>query len=100
MAWLVHVSGPADRQILRVDLWWRKNRQKAPDLFTQQIGWAIGFLSETPLLGSPVIMGRRHLRRLLMRKTSYYVYYDVNEQAGSVEIRAVWHASRGKTPRL
>ena len=100
MAWLVKGSGPADRQIQRIDLWWRNNRAKAPDLFTQQIGWAIGFLSETPLLGSPVVTGKRHVRRLLMRKTSYYIYYDVNEPTGCVEIRAVWHASRGKTPRL
>lgn len=100
MSWLVHVSGPADRQIQRIDLWWRKNRQKAPVLFAQQIAWAIAFLSETPLLGSPVIMGKRHLRRLLMRKTGYYVYYDVNEKAERVEMRAVWHTARGKTPRL
>lgn len=36
------------------------------------------------------------LRRLLMPKTHYYIYWTT--QAEVVEILAVWHTSRGQSP--
>ena len=40
------------------------------------------------------------VRRILLRRTRYHVYYTCDPESGSAVIRAVWHAARGRTPRL
>jgi plasmid stabilization system protein ParE len=44
-------------------------------------------------LGDPRMPG---LRRLLMPKSRYYIYWTTHEEV--VEILAVWHTSRGQSP--
>jgi plasmid stabilization system protein ParE len=38
------------------------------------------------------------VRRRLMRRVHYYVYY--RESGGDIEILAFWHASRGSEPPI
>ena len=40
MAKLVRTTQQADRQILLLDEWWRGNRDRAPELFEQELSMA------------------------------------------------------------
>lgn len=85
----------ADLQILEIDAWWRENRDKAPDLFEEELELAPALLADSPGIGkrSP---GHRGVRRLLLRSTrNYYV-----EEDDRVLVLAVWGAVRGAGPDL
>ena len=36
------------------------------------------------------------IRRLLLSRTGYHLYYQVNAEAGRVEVLALWHSRRGR----
>jgi len=99
----VHVRSvpTADERIESADAWWRANRPSAPDLFAQELRAARELLSNSPEVG----LRRWHkmipgLRRLLLPKSRYHVYYAHNARREEVLILAVWSAVRGRGPRL
>ena len=44
----VFTSARADLQILEIDAWWRANRDKAPDLFEEELALAFRTLAAAP----------------------------------------------------
>jgi hypothetical protein len=40
------------------------------------------------------------MRRILMPRTRYHVYYVVAEDERLVLVHAVWHTARGQGPKL
>lgn len=42
----------------------------------------------------------RTIRRLLLPRSRYHLYFTYDEAADIVEVRAVWHAGRGRGPLL
>ena len=40
------------------------------------------------------------LRRLLMSRTRYHIYFTFHEQRALIFVHALWHASRGHGPAL
>jgi hypothetical protein len=50
----VRTSALADLQILEIDGWWRQNRDKAPDLFEQELALAFKTISLAPDAGHHV----------------------------------------------
>ncbi len=95
----VRTSPEADAQIREIDSWWRRNRPAAPDLFLNELSDSFQLIAGAPQIGrlyrqSPV----PHVRRLLLKKTRYHVYYVI--VAGEVRVLAVWHAQRGVGPPL
>jgi plasmid stabilization system protein ParE len=40
------------------------------------------------------------VRRLLLSRTGYHLYYQVNAEAGRVEVLALWHSRRGREPSI
>ena len=40
------------------------------------------------------------VRRLLLSRTGYHLYYQVNADLGQVEVLALWRARRGQEPAL
>ena len=42
----------------------------------------------------------RSVRRLLLPRIRYHIYYEVNEAIEVVRIVAFWHAARHRGPRL
>jgi plasmid stabilization system protein ParE len=89
----------AIREIEEVDDWWRHNRAASPDLFQKELETMLSAAALMPTLGAPIRGERaRGLRRLLLRRTRYHLYYRV---VGDVlEVLAVWHATRGMGPGL
>ena len=93
------VSTPqADFQILRLDEWWRESRDKAPELFEQELATALRTISVAPNAGKRYPHPMALVRRGLMRSTRNDVYYV--EIGDRVLIVAVWGAVQGMGPDL
>ena len=88
----------ADAQILEIDAWWRDNRDRAPDLFEQELSLAFRMLSTEPGVGKRYPHPGAEVRRLLLRSTRNHVYYV--EQDDRVVVVAVWGAIKGSGPDL
>lgn len=89
----------AHRQILAVSAWWRQHRQTAPRLFEEEIDRALLRLAHYPALGTRSRWPRlQDVRRLLVRRVEYVVFYRLRPRARRIEVLAVWHARRGTGP--
>jgi plasmid stabilization system protein ParE len=94
----VELSAEASAQVEKIDAWWRKNRLAAPEMFILELGNALTTLEETPTLGTPYTAGGKKVRRLLLRRTRYHLYFI--EQKERLFVVAVWSPYRGRAPRL
>lgn len=94
----VELSDEARAQVHEIDAWWRENRSAAPDLFANELAQVLTRLEDEPTLGTSYKAGRNKVRRLLLRRTHYHLYFV--EQAGGLFVVAVWSAYRGRAPKL
>jgi plasmid stabilization system protein ParE len=89
----------ARAQLAAIKMWWQANRHGAPDLFADELEHALAELSELPHMGAASADARLPgVRRLLLSRTQYHVYYRVADD--SLTVLAVWHTKRGRPPRL
>jgi plasmid stabilization system protein ParE len=92
------VERRAEREIDVASKWWRKNRDKAPSAFDEDLADALIELRAEPGLGVPIARTRHsNVRRLTLQLVRYYVYYRVNEEDALV-VLAIRHTSR-RPPR-
>jgi plasmid stabilization system protein ParE len=85
----------AANQTRRALAWWRENRRASPDLLEQELRSVLALLAEAPMLGAVARDARiKDVRRVLLRRTRYYVYYRAKAEEGRLEVLALWHASR------
>ncbi len=80
--------------------WWRANRRAAPELFKLELREAVTRLVELPLAVPTTNVDRPGVRRLVMSRTRYHLYFVINQAERRVLILAVWHTSRGNLPPL
>jgi plasmid stabilization system protein ParE len=81
--------------------WWWENRPAAPDLFVREFVEAVARLTRAPNSGTPYPHPRiASVRRLLMRRTKYHVYYVYQPEQDEVWVLSVWRAMRGRGPEL
>jgi plasmid stabilization system protein ParE len=97
----VGFSRTADAQVEAIEGWWRENRPAAPDMFGRELESAVRLLGTSPLLGkiyahTPVPA----VRRLLIGRSRYHLYWELDAASDTVTIVAVWHAGRGGAPPL
>jgi plasmid stabilization system protein ParE len=86
---------------MRIETWWTANRLAAPDLFQRELETTVAAVATSPMLGALSNADDEFsgVRRALMRRTRYYVYYRVI--TGDVlEVLAIWHTARGAGPTL
>jgi plasmid stabilization system protein ParE len=88
----------ADLQILEIDAWWRENRDKAPDLFEEELALALRMIAAAPGVGKRFPNPRAKVRRVLLRSTRNHVYYVEYEER--VVVVAVWGAVKRAGPDL
>lgn len=94
---LVDISPRAQRQINSAAEWWQRNRNKAPQLFVDELEAAFAILRQSPLAGRAAKLQKfKSVRRLLLPKTRFFLYYEVRAD-GHVRIVSLWHQSRGMT---
>jgi plasmid stabilization system protein ParE len=95
---VVQLTPRARKQAAAALSWWLRERDKAPDAFADDFDEILRVIAATPGIGSRVKTRGRDLRRVLMERVRYYVYYRVTAR-DEIEIVALWHASR-RAPRL
>jgi plasmid stabilization system protein ParE len=97
----VIVAPRARTHARRIDEWWREHRANVPSLFARELEAAFVRVAAGPM-GFAVFRETkgRVIRRLLMPRTSYHVFFEVDQRQQKVHVLAIWHASRGRGPRL
>jgi len=97
----LRVAPRAAAQIREAADWWLANRPKAPHAFEEDLEKAFALVSSLPLAGQTVRHSRiAGIRRVLMGRVRYYLYYRVETGRELVEVLALWHSSREGEPRL
>jgi plasmid stabilization system protein ParE len=97
----VALTPRAKKHFAASERWWRANRPAASDLFLEELEACGRDLKTSPQrAGLYRITNGREVRRILLPRTRYHVYFQVNESARAVFILAIWHASRGRAPTL
>lgn len=70
-------------------------------MLVDELESAYALIEDLPFTGERVPHSRiAGLRRLLLGRTQYHLYYVVSEDDRIVEVLSLWHTSRGKRPRL
>jgi plasmid stabilization system protein ParE len=91
----------ADEQARNADTWWRDNRREAPNLFREELEKARELLAVSPRLGVPyahrTMVG---VRRLVLPRTRYHLYYTFDPVENEILVLAVWSTLRGAPPLL
>ena len=79
----------------------RENRDKAPDLFEQELTTAITLLAASPE-AFPVWGQRRErvIRRCLLQKARTHLYFFVDDATDQVVVVSAWGAAQGRKPQL
>lgn len=95
---LVVVRPRAQRQIDAAINWWLGHRDKAPDAFFEDLAETLDLIRDSAGVGVPVRTKRPGVRRILMERVRYYLYYRVLSEH-LIEVVSIWHASR-RPPRL
>ena len=89
----VVLTARAAEQVRAALAWWRENRRAAPDLLERELRAVLALVAAAPSLGVPARDARlAGVRRVLLRRTRYHVYY--REAAGRLDVLAMWHARR------
>jgi plasmid stabilization system protein ParE len=97
----IEVSELADRQIQEADLWWRKNRQKAPNAIREELERVGGLIAFRPHIGARATNVKlAGVRRLHMERIHYDLYYRVVGSPEVIEIVAFWGSRRGTAPPI
>lgn len=98
---VVNTTPRADADVFRISEWWREHRPAAPYLFEDELDDAFALLAEQPDAGHAYPRpGFPKLRRLLMRRTMYHVYYEHLSERNEVLVHTIWSAVRGRGPTL
>ncbi len=91
----------AREEIETIARWWASNRPAAPTLFLDELEHAYELIHSQPQLGQPARASRiKGVRRVVLRRSRYYVYYRIANDESSVVVLSVWHASRGPDPAV
>lgn len=82
--------------------WWEQHRDKAPDLFVQELAVIVGKLRDGADAERQQFAARggHIIWRILMPRTRNHLYYRIDESAGRVDVLLVWNAVAGTEPQL
>jgi len=95
----VKVSARAAAQVRQAAAWWAHNRAAAPGAVAKDVGESLALLAEQPDIGAKYEGDRTSgVRRLFLGRIGYFVYYRATND--TLEVLALWHASRGSQPRV
>lgn len=96
----VEVTKRAQREVNRLGRWWWENRDKAPELFEEELSAAYLRIAAEPNVGKPYTVSRgRRILRILTGKTKNHVYY-YQHSPDIIRVVSVWSAVRGRGPKL
>jgi plasmid stabilization system protein ParE len=91
----------SEAQVLEAAQWWRANRPAATELFDEELDTSLRLLAALPELGRRYPHSRvPGVRRLLMPRTRYHIYYVHDVDGEVLIVLALWSAVRGRGPLL
>jgi len=97
----VRFSREAEEQLRTRRIWWRANRDKAPDLFDRELAEAIDRLRRSARTLPIFVKRAGHVvRRYLMPKTHCHLYLEVTDSPAEVLVLAAGGSQRKRPPRL
>lgn len=90
----------AAAEIETASRWWAANRPAAPRLLEAELATALALITATPSAGAPM-RSQQHgaIRRILLPRCRYLLYYRVAESNLELRVLRFWHASR-RAPRI
>ena len=94
------ISRRARREIERIGRWWVDNRPAARELFVHELAEAERLLRTAPDTEAWRTRGGKVIRRWLLPKTQYHLYFLYDAKSDRLLVVAVWGATRGKDPNL
>ncbi len=94
----IRFSARARREAERIHGWWKENRPYARELFIEELAAMLQQIRSQPGLGARYESAGAGVRRVLMRRTRYHVYYA--QEGDEVVLVSVWGAERGRGPKL
>jgi plasmid stabilization system protein ParE len=93
----VKVTARTARQIEKAAEWSAANRPKAPEALHEELRRGFTLVARQPAIGSRAANAKlAGVRRIHLSRIRYFLYYRV--RSGQVEILALFHPGRGKTP--
>ena len=91
----------AARQVESAGQWWRENRQDCPEGLSDELVRTLDLIARQPGVGLPATNVRLSgVRRILLPRVGYFLFYRVAPRRHLVEVLAFWHARRGSSPKL
>ncbi len=89
----------AAAEIEAANTWWRANRLDAADAIVEELQRAIALLVLQPKAGAHANLGARgEVRRVLLPRVGYFLYYRYRPRLRRLDILALWHARRQTGP--
>lgn len=101
MTYRVRIAPRAADQIREAASWWLEHRPAPPDVLVHELDRAIDLIATWPDGGQPA-PDPHHMsvRRVLLRRVRYHLYYVPSHDERVVIVLALWHSSRGTEPEL
>ncbi len=89
-------STRATREIAAAETWWRGHRSDAaPGAIPTELARIAKLLVAAPALGAPVPQARlAGVRRILLDRLGYHLYYVIDADHGHIIVLAFWHVRR------
>lgn len=101
MSYGVKLAPSAAAQIRQAGAWWLEHRPAARDAFVDELDRAISLIRRFPNSGQAFVDAEQiGVRRVLLRRVRYYLYYVADSEAQLVHVLALWHSSRGSGPTM
>jgi plasmid stabilization system protein ParE len=95
----IRIASSAAHAIAEAAEWWVANRPDAPNAFVHDFENALKLIASHPNLGARAKNAKlRDVRRVHLARVHYHVYYRA--ATSYIEVLAVWHTSRGRSPKL
>ena len=99
MSFAIVILPKARRQIVRAAELWTQSHLTARTFLDEELDRALMWLADYPELGIRCPWSRPpEVRRLLLRRVEYVVFYRARPRAQRIEVLALWYARRRDAP--
>jgi plasmid stabilization system protein ParE len=95
------VIAPSARGLAETIVRWLEENHGTSEIFQGELEGALIQISAVPE-SAPVYRESRGraIRRLLLPRSSYHAYFQIDEEHSTATVVALWHTSRGDGPDL
>jgi plasmid stabilization system protein ParE len=93
--YLVVFAPEAAAEVTEIAAWWHKHRLAAPGLFQQELKQVLLNVAAFPEIGVRAkLPADPDVRAVVLRRTGYVVFYDIDHAASEIQVLRVRHGKR------